>query len=313
MKKVDLVIVGAGPAGIGAAVEAKLKGKEVVLLEKANETCQTFRVFYKDGKRVDKEYKGHDSNNRGHIPFEDGTKESTLETFEKALKEHNIDIQFSSEVESVKKTNENFIVTTPKQSYECQNIIIAIGRMGKPNKPDYKLPSSLSKLINFNANSVQKGEKLIIIGGGNSAAEYAVDLAGQNEVTLCYRKDKFTRLNDTNLKDIEEAGKSGKVKLKLGIDITEVLDENGKIKINFTDGTSELYDRAIYAIGGSTPVDFLQKCGIQVDDKGVPSFDENRQSNVKGIFVAGDIASKNGSSIVVGLNDGVIINDFLSK
>ena len=86
-----------------------------------------------------------------------------------------------------------------------------------------------------------------------------------------------------------------------------------KIKLNFTDKSSEVYDRVIYAIGGSTPVDFLQKCGIEVDDKGVPVFDENRQSNVKGIFVAGDIASKNGASIVVGLNDGVIINEFLSK
>lgn len=312
MRRFDLIIIGAGPAGIGAGVEAKLKNKELLILEKADDICQTFLKFYKDGKRVDKEYKGHDSTNRGHVPFEDGTKESSLQTFRDAIKEHNLELEFNSEVESVKKNGEFFVVNTTKGSYECKNIVVAIGRMGKPNKPDYKIPSSLNKIINFNANSVLGNEKIIIVGGGNSAAEYAVDLCKNNDVTLCYRRDKFTRLNDTNLNDINECNQNGKLKLKLGVDIQEIEDENSKAKIKFNDGSTESYDRVIYAIGGSTPVDFLQKCGIEVDDKGVPVFDENKQSNVKGIFVAGDIASKNGASIVVALNDGVIISTYLS-
>lgn len=312
MKKVDVVIIGAGPAGIGAGVEAKLKGKEVILLEKSNEICQTLLTFYKDGKRVDKEYKGNESQNLGHIPFEDGTKESTLKTLKEALQTHQIQVECASEVESVKKVGENFLVATTKESFECKNIIIAIGRMGKPNKPSYKIPSSLNKIVNFNANSVQGNEKIIIVGGGNSAAEYAVDLANHNQITLCYRQKAFTRLNETNLNDIENAAKNGKIQLKLGLDINELVDENGKAKLVFNDNTSEIYDRVIYAIGGSTPVDFLQKCGVKVDEQGIPVFDENKESNVKGIFVAGDIATKNGASIVVGLNDGVKIANVLS-
>ncbi len=307
MKKVDLIVIGAGPAGIACAVEAKLSGKEVLLLEKTSNICQTLVQFYKDGKRVDKAYKGYESTNYSRVLFEDGTKESTLETFEKALKEHKIEVEFSSEVEKVTKRNDSFLLSSSKGEFECKNIIIAIGRMGKPNKPDYKLPLTLTKIINFNANSVQGAEKILIVGGGNSAAEYAVDLANSNSVTLCYRKDKFTRLNDINLKDIEEAGKSGKVKLKLGVDISEVSDENAKAKVSFNDGTSGLYDRIIYAIGGSTPLDFLQKCGVNVDEKGVALIDANNQSSVKGIFLAGDIATKNGASIVTGLNDAVKI------
>lgn len=312
MKKVDVIVIGAGPAGIGAAVEAKIKGKEVVVVEKGAEICQTLLIFYKDGKRVDKEYKGFESQNLGHIPFEDGTKESTLATFKEALQKHQIAVECGNEVESVKKENGAFVVATAKASYECQYIIVAIGRMGKPNKPSYKIPSSLNKVVNFNANSVQAGEKIIIVGGGNSAAEYAVDLANTCKITLCYRQKAFTRLNDTNLSDIENAAKNGKVELKLGVDIEEITDENGKVSVKFNDGTSEIYDRAIYAIGGSTPVDFLQKCGIEVNEQGIPVFDENKQSNVKGIFVAGDIATKNGASIVVGLNDGVKIAGVLS-
>lgn len=52
-----------------------------------------------------------------------------------------------------------FLVSTAKGVYECKNIIVAIGRMGKPNKPDYKLPMTLTKIINFNANSVLGNEK----------------------------------------------------------------------------------------------------------------------------------------------------------
>ncbi|MCW1360330.1 NAD(P)-binding domain-containing protein [Campylobacter jejuni] len=313
MKHFDIIIVGAGPAGIGCAVEAKLANKEILLLEKTNSICQTLVQYYKEGKRVDKAYKGCEGTNYGHIPFEDGTKESTIETFEKALKEHNIGVEFGSEVESIKQESDHFIVNTSKESYTCKNIIVAIGRMGKPNKPDYKLPLTLTKIINFNANSVLGQEKIIVVGGGNSAAEYAVDLAKNNEITLCYRKDKFTRLNDINLNDVENGAKNGDFKLKLGIDITSVEDENSKAKLHFSDGSSEIYDRVIYAIGGSTPLDFLQKCGIEVDEKGVPVFDEHKQSNVSRIFVAGDIATKNGASIVTGLNDAVAIMKYINS
>ena len=75
-----------------------------------------------------------------------------------------------------------------------------------------------------------------------------------------------------------------------------------------------IYDRIIYAIGGSTPVDFLQKCNIELDSDTKPVVDENLQTNVKGLYVGGDIASKNGASIVSALNDAhKIINYIVNK
>lgn len=313
MKKVDVVVIGAGPAGIGTAVELVLANKAVAVLEKGDDICQTLHKFYKDGKRVDKAYKGQDSTNLGHIPFEDGTKESTLHCLADALKSHKIEVELGCEVESVRKNGASFVIATSKGSYECDFIVVAIGRMGKPNRPDYKIPATIASRVNFNANSVQNGEKIAVVGGGNSAAEYAVELAKSCTVTLCYRQKAFTRLNDINLSEVENAAKCGKITLDLGRNIISLDDEGGKVKLNFDEGQGEVYDRIIYAIGGSTPVDFLQKCGIKCDEAGVPIFDENKQSNVAGIFVAGDIATKNGASIVVGLNDGVKIADFLRK
>lgn len=309
MKSYDLVVIGAGPAGIASAVEAKLKNKSVLLLEKGEQICQSFRQFYKEGKRVDVVYKGINVENLSHIPFKDTNKEGALELFENELEKHDIEVLFKSEVEKITPKGDKLIVSTASEEFEALKAVIAIGRMGKPNKPDYKLPASLSKLINYNANSAQSGEKILIIGGGNSAAEYAVDLCKDHKACLCYRQASFKRLNDTNLKDIYECEKDGLCELKMGMDIKEISDEGGKPKVHFTNGQSEVYDRLIYAIGGSTPVDFLQKCGVQMDEKKIPIFDDKKQSSTKNIFVAGDIATKNGACIAVALNDGVLINE----
>ena len=216
------------------------------------------------------------------------------------------------EVESVKKNGDYFEITTSKSGFKAKNVVVAIGRMGKPNKPDYKIPPSIMNLVNFNLNNCGNGEKIIVVGGGNSAAEYACELGKCNDVTLCYRKEKFTRLNDINEAAVYESEKNGTLKLLLGTDISELSNADGKVCVNFTDGKSEVYDRAIYAIGGSTPVDFLAKCGIEMNGED-PIIDEHFQTTTKGLFVGGDIASKKGGSIVVALNNAHTIIDYIVK
>ena len=100
----DLVIIGGGPGGIGAAVEAKVLGiKHIMMIEKGDNHSQTIRKFYKDNKRVDKNYKGQEIELRGTIDFRDGTKESTLNYFDSLLDSGEIDSAFNSEVESITK------------------------------------------------------------------------------------------------------------------------------------------------------------------------------------------------------------------
>ena len=73
--------------------------------------------------------------------------------------------------------------------------------------------------------------------------------------------------------------------------------------VNFTDG-AKLFDRIIYAIGGTTPKDFLKCCSITLDETGEPIFDKNYESEVEGLFVAGDIVFNSGGSIAIALNHG---------
>ena len=311
----NIAIIGAGPGGIASAVESVILGVEdVILFEKGEDHSTTIRKFYKDQKRVDKDYKGEKIVLNGNISFFDGTKETTLDLFTDLMKSNNINAHFQTEVESITKDGDLFIIQTGgNQSIKARYIIISIGKMGKPNKPSYTIPSSIRSIVNFNANSCKDGEKLLVVGGGNSAVEYAVVLSETNSVTLNYRRSEFTRINEINHENLKKCFESKKINPKLGIDIESLEDVDGKVKANFTDGSSDIYDRIIYAIGGIAPVDFLKKCGLKLDDHGVPFTDENHQTSIERIYVAGDILFKNGGSIATALNHGFHIVKEIQK
>ena len=100
--------------------------------------------------------------------------------------------------------------------------------------------------------------------------------------------------------------------MKLGIDIIELQSEHGKPKVIFTDGSSEVFDRIIYAIGGTTPTEFLKKCGIEVVDNKV-EVDEHFETKTPGLFAAGDIVTPTGGSIAIALNHGYAIAKEIAK
>lgn len=305
MADYTLAIIGAGPGGIGAAVEASMQGiDKVVLFEKGKEHNATLRKFYKDGKRVDRDYKGQKVELTGGIDFQDGTKESFLAMFDELLAKNHVNVIYESDVESIRKQPDGSLEISAggNKTYSAKYAIIAIGKMGQPNKPSYKIPPAILRQVNYNASSVQAGEKLLIVGGGNSAVEYACDLAGSNDTTLNYRRETFSRINDTNAEELAKKRESGALKTKLGTDIESLSEKDGKVEAHFSDGTSEVYDRAIYAIGGSSPVDFLKKCQLELDENNIPKVDEHLQSSVAGVFVAGDILFKSGASIAIAIS-----------
>lgn len=307
MKEIyDIAIIGGGPGGIASAVESMILGiKDVVLFEKGEGHSTTIRKFYKDKKRVDKDYKGQKVELNGNIYFCDGTKESTLDLFDKIIQENGFEAQFQTEVESIEKQGNYFVVHTAKNTtIKAKFIIISIGKMGQPNKPSYPIPTSIKNLVNFNANSCVDGEKILVVGGGHSAVEYACVLSESNPVTLNYRRKEFSRINETNQESLSACFENGKIEPKLGVDIQSLEDKEGKVQVNFTDNTSAIYDRVVYAIGGMAPVDFLRKCGVELDADGVPLIDDKHQSSIQGVYIAGDILYKNGGSIAAALNHG---------
>lgn len=311
----DLAIVGAGPAGIATSVEAVLLGiKNIVVLEKGDNHSDTIRKYFKDNKRVDKDWKGIKVELRGNILFTDGTKESTLDLFDELVINKDIEAYFNQEVFSIEKTNDSFKVeTSNNKTIYAKNVVIAIGTMGKPNKPSYKIPLSLRKKINFNISDCIGNEKVLVVGGGDSATEFAYYIAKQNDVTLSYRKDSFARVNPTNLHNFYDFVERKLIKVKLGVDIEQVIDNNEKIEVYFQDKEVETYDRIIYALGGSNPIEFLQRCHIRLDENGKALVDENHNNHQEGIYLAGDIAGSVGGSIALALNHGYIISSHIKN
>lgn len=312
-KVYDLVVVGAGPAGIAAAVEGYLCGiKNILMLEKDDNHNATIRKYYKDNKRVDKDWKGQKVELDGNIYFLDGTKESTLDFFDKVIAKHDIELITNVEVSKIEQEDGLFNVHIAGKTYKTKYAVVTIGRMGKPNKPSYKIPSSIKKKIGYTLDGCNGGEKILVVGGGDSAIEYAVDLAETNDVSICYRRETFRRANPTNQKNIANAIAHNEVRPILGVNISGLEDDNGKVKVLFDEIPAETFDRVIYAIGGTTPSSFLASAGIE-EKNGVPVHDENYETNIKGLFVAGDITQESGGSIALGLNHGYKIACYIQK
>jgi thioredoxin reductase (NADPH) len=313
-KVLDLVVIGAGPGGISAAVEAGLAGVDndkIIILEKSDAHNETVRKFYKHGKRVDIDWNGIKAEFHGHLSFEQGSKEEYIKQFDDIIEKYNLRVVYNHHVYAVEKNGEGlFEIGADKELgvIKAKKVVIAIGVMGKPNKPSYKFPPKIRPVLNFNLDKVQPGEKVMIVGGGDTAGEYAYGLVDMDlgcDVTLNYRKPEITRMNPTNKEIVERYIAEGKIKSKLGNDIVDVeATEDKKVKVNFQDGTSEIYDRVVYALGGTTPTEFLQNCGIEMKDKWTAEHNpETFETNVEGMYVVGDVV-EGAQSIAVAINHG---------
>lgn len=302
-KRYDIIIIGGGPGGIASAVEASIFGlKKILLIEKGENHSQTIRHYYKDAKRVDKDWKGQEVTIKGNVEFFDGTKESTLDYFAVLLDDEKIDTLFKTEVFGVTRENSILRVSTSQGDYDATNVIVAIGRMGKPNRPSYKLPASIKSIINFNTHDCRGHEKILVVGGGDSAVEYACHLSTDNIVTLSYRKESFSRISDINSDTIIRYDQEERLRVRYSTDIDSVENHEGKVQVNYSNGFHTIYDRIIYALGGTTPVDFLKSCNIDLDADNQPIFSPAHETSVEGLYMVGDIVFNSGGSIAMAIN-----------
>ena len=311
-KIVDIAIVGAGPGGMACAIEAKLAGIEnIVVFDKAPHHNDMIHKFYKKGKRVDRDWMGKKFEFEGNVRFEECSKEEYIQQMDDLLASHNVLDKFvyNTEIMRVNKDENGLFeiiygqeVSDELKSLRAKNVILSVGRMGKPNKPRYKFPKDIKPLLNFNLSKVENGERVMIVGGGDTAGEYAyglVELEGMEDckVTLNYRKAEITRMNPINTEMTLKYLDNGKIANKMGVDIESVEPSpSGKIQVNFTDGTSEEYDRAVYALGGTTPKDILVNSDIQTGEWDVPVFDDKTmETNISGLYTIGDVVTDQGS------------------
>jgi thioredoxin reductase len=258
----DLVIIGAGPAGISASLTAKGKNLNFVTLEQDSlgGTVFTFpRTKVVMTNPMDLPL-------HGKVKLFDTSKRELLDLWTSVLEKNNIKIQEHQKVESITaRGSDQFEVRTAKgESYFTANVLIAIGRRGSPRKlniPGETLPKVAYRLLD--SEQIQ-GMKIIVVGGGDSAIESAMLLMDKNEVTLSYRKDKFARIKQKNKEKIQQAIDSKKIDTIFNSNLVEIKEKTG-ILLNESKQKIEIENDLVYIFaGGELPTQFLQNAGIEI-------------------------------------------------
>lgn len=307
----DVLIIGAGPAGISMAVEACTAGiphEKILLVEQAPEHSFSIKKYYPENKLVTANYKGFEAVCTGVMCLADSTKQETISYLDEAIKEHKFEVRYGEHVFQIAKAPEEqkFTIQSGAGAYEARVVVIAIGILGKPNKPEYRLPTTLKHRIFFDVTSAEvRDADVLVVGGGDSASEYCQYLSQLgNRVTLSYRRKEFTRMNAINKESLEALILRKGVEFLGGTNIESVRDAGGRPMVKFKEaGAGEReFDYVIYALGGSTPKHFLKSIGIEFvgDD---PYLLETHETSVPGLFLIGDLsAGTKGGSIIWAFN-----------
>ena len=261
----DLVIIGAGPAGFGAAITAtSLKMRFTAIEQDSLGGC----VFqYPRGKLV--MTSPAELPIVGEIKFRSTSKEELLKFWQDTEKKIGLKVQYNERVIAVQSTARNtFLVKTPCGNYEAANILLAIGRRGTPRKlgvPGEERSKVVYRMIDPEQYA---GKSVLVVGGGDSALEAAASIAeaGAKDVALSYRGEAFQRAKAKNRQRVATAAESGRLKLLLKSNVKQIdedavtLDQEGK-KLRLPN------DAVIISAGGVLPNEFLQSLGIAIETK----------------------------------------------
>lgn len=260
----DLIIVGGGPAGISAALEAKKMGLSAIILEQSTlgGTVFTFprsKIIMTAPVELPL---------YGRLKFRETTKPEILEIWQDVISRHNIKIIESHKVELIEKEDDHFRVkTNPEKDFTSKMVLLAIGRRGTPRK--LNVPGELLSKVAYKLMEPEdiSAKKILVVGGGDSAVESAILLAEQNEVHLSYRSDKFSRIKPKNAEKIMQMIEDGKIKALFNTQVLEITETDIKIQDNEGE-IMELPNDLIYIFaGGELPTEFLKKSGIEVTTK----------------------------------------------
>jgi len=191
-------------------------------------------------------------------------KEDLLEMFEGLTQSARLNIRFQQKVLEVTRPNGHFTVRTSGGEFPARFVILALGRRGTPRKldvPGEELPKVMYQLIDA---ATYQGQNVLIVGGGDSAVEAAIALAGQrgNTVTLSYRREKLVRIKKKNEDRIAGLISAGSVRPHFGSQVEEILED--RVRLRAGDQTVELPNDYVFVFaGGEPPFKFLRQIGLR--------------------------------------------------
>lgn len=298
MQQADAIIVGGGPCGLAAAIALQNIGLQPIVIEKGNivnsiYNYPTHQTFFSTSERLA----------IGDVPFIiEGRKpkrNQALVYYREVVRLKNIQVNRFEKVNSVKKNDALFTVTTDKEVYETPYVVIATGYYDHPNYLKIK-GEQLPKVFHY----FKEGHEffdtdVLVIGGKNSAVDAALELnkAGAR-VTVVYRGNEYSpSIKPWVLPEFDGVVRNGEVKMHFNTNVLEIREHEVVLEI---DGQEEvLQNDFVFAMTGYHPDhSFIRAMGVTIDDETGRPFitPETMETNIEGLFIAGVIAAGNNAN-----------------
>lgn len=263
-KDLDVVIIGAGPAGFSATLSAKEHNLKSVTLEQDSLGGTVYN--FPRGKVVMTAPVNLPI--IGKVKIRETTKEALLKMWNDIEKKTKLKINYKEKMDGIKAVKDGFEVTTKKQTYKTRSVLLTIGRRGTPRKLGVPGEDTDKVIYNLIDPAQYIDKNVMVVGGGDSALEAATSIADQpgSHVTISYRSDSFSRAKQKNQEKIQQAVNDGTMTLALSTTVKKIEEQN--VILNSGDDEIKVkYDTVIVCAGGILPTPFLKEIGIEVETK----------------------------------------------
>lgn len=320
MQQEEVIIIGAGPCGLAAAIALKEIGINPLVIEKGNIVNSiyhypTHQTFFSTSEKLE----------IGEVPFvtEDykPRRNQALSYYREVAKRKELRINSYEKVLTISKHEERaFNVTTDLTEYNTQNVIIATGYYDQPNLMNVS-GEELPKVYHYFKEAHPYFDKdVLVVGGKNSSVDAAIELVKAGaRVTVIYRGNEYSKsIKPWILPEFDSLIRHGKITMEFNAQIKEITADS--VIYQTQSEVKEVKNDFVFAMIGYHPDhSFLQKVGIHIDSEtGRPSHNpDTMETNISGIFIAGVIAAGNDANEIFIENGrfhgGLIANAILEK